>query len=598
MKNIYRQTLALLLFCGFLLQGAQAADSSTWTKLSTPQFTVISQLDEEESLRWAADFQRFISALGQVIEVDVRALPPLDIVLFESRAEFAPYRASTQSGTVANLLGFFSNQGSWSVIGLPADTSGGRINALQLTYHEAVHWYASMLQGRYPTWFSEGLAELFSSLTIEGDSVSWGAPIPETVSYLRVKGLQPMADFFAVSRDASLHEVDTYYAQAWLFVHYLLFGELDLSPAELISLVEASIESDMPTVLAQGLGLVFSELDALLADYLSVGNFRTEQFTVSADRRSLQSSPVSQADVEVALAKLAIAGNNIELGFDHAEALLALEPRQARTYDLIAEVGNRLNDAEMLDTALRNAIYLNTSNAKTYELRAAYLWKQNEDPNTGTLAPEVARQIADLLTRSILLQPFRLETYQAFVRVLPNIMSATEIDFDAIELGEALFPKEGIILVGEAMLSALAGNYDLAMALIAEANEGDYVIADINRPFTRMVTEFVSVTGISNSLQLLNGDGRYADAVQYIDTILEEGAAGTRNVPGNIRGFLNAQRRNMLGNQRIAEVEELLAADDYAAAHALLQQMLEEDISSGAREYASSTLSILDRQNN
>ncbi len=219
-------------------------------------------------------------------------------------------------------------------------------------------------------------------------------------------------------------------------------------------------------------------------------------------------------------------------------------------------------------------------------------------PNTGTLAPEVARQIADLLTRSILLQPFRLETYQAFVRVLPNIMSATDVDFDAIELGEALFPKEGIILVGEAMLSALAGNYDLAMALIAEANEGDYVIADINRPFTRMVTEFVSVTGISNSLQLLNGDGRYADAVQYIDTILAEGAAGTRNVPGNIRGFLNAQRRNMLGNQRIAEVEELLAANDYAAAQALLQQMLEEDISSGAKEYVSSTLSILDRQDN
>jgi hypothetical protein len=250
----------------------------------------------------------------------------------------------------------------------------------------------------------------------------------------------------------------------------------------------------------------------------------------------------------------------------------------------------------MLKTALNNAIYLNSTNTKSYELLAAFLWEQNEDPNTGTLPTEVAREIANLLTRSILLQPFRLETYLAFVRVLPNIMNATDVDFNAIELGKALFPDEGIILVGEAMLSALAANYDLAMALIAEANEGDYRITNNNCAFTRMVTEFVWVTGISNSLQLLNLDGRYAEAVQYIDDILAGRQAGVRTVPGNIRGFLNAQRRNMLANQRIAEVEELLAEDQQASARALLQQMIsEDDISSSAKDYAQSTLAILDR---
>lgn len=594
MKKFLRQAALLLLPCCLLLQLAQAADTPTWVKLTSPQYTVVSQLNEADTLRWAEDFQLFIAALGEVIEVDERALPPLDIVLFENRDEFAPYRAVTQSGTVAALAGFFSNQGSWSVIGMPANSGNG--SSQQLTYHEAVHWYSSMLLGRYPYWFTEGIAELFSTLTIEGDAISWSAAIPANIDYLRETGLQPMADFFAVSRDAALHEVDTFYPQAWLFVHYLLFGELDLSPAELIALVEGSIESDMPTALAQELGLVFSELDALLTDYLAADDFRTERFNVSADVQSLQSAAATQADIEATLAKLAIAGNNIEMGFDHAEALLALEPRQARTYDIIAEVANRLNDPEMLDTALRNAIYLNSTNAKTYELQAALLWEQNENPNTGTLAPEIAREIANLLTRSILLQPFRLETYLAFVRVLPNIMAATDVDFDAIELGEALFPKEGIILVGEAMLSALDGNYDLAMALIAEANEGGYRIAGNNRAFTRMVTEFVSVTGISNSLQLLNGDGRYADAVQYIDDIITSGETGERNVPGNIRGFLMAQRRNMLANQRIAEVEELLAENQYGEARNLLQQMLtEDDITPGARDYARSTLSLMEQ---
>lgn len=587
MNKFFPQALALLLFWIVLLPQAQAADAS-WVKLTTPQFTVISQLDETATLNWAEDFELFIAALGQVIEVDERALPPLDIVLFDSRDDFAPYRARTQSGTVDDLVGFFSNQGSWSVIGMPANNGNG--NSQQLTYHEAVHWYSSMLLGRYPYWFTEGIAEVFSTLTINGDTVNWGASITDNVDYLREAGLQPMAEFFEVSQDSALHEVDTFYPQAWLFVHYLLFGEPGLSPAALISLVEDSVQTDIRTVLERELGLSLADLDAALAAYLNADAFSTERFNVPPSDLRLETVIATEDDVEAALAKLAIAGNNLELGFDHAEALLDLAPRQARTYDIIAEVANRFNERDMLETALNNAIFLNSNNAKTYELQAGFLWDENEDPNTGTLAPDVARQIADLLTRSILLQPFRLETYQAFVRVLPNIMSATDVDFEAIELGKALFPKEGIILVGEAMLSALAGNYDLAMALIEEATLGDYEIAGNNRTFTRMVSEFVRVTGIANSLQLLNGDGRYTDAIQYIDGIL----AGEQNLPGNIRGFLNAQRRNMLSNERIAEVEELIAENQREAARDLLQQMLEEEgITPGARDYARSTLSLL-----
>jgi hypothetical protein len=594
LNHIHKLSTILVLTNIVMQQSLQAADTSSWVKISLPQFTVMSQLDEEATVRWTEYFQLFIAALGEVIDVDERALPPLDIVLFESREAFSPYRAATESGTVNALAGFFSNQGSWSVIGMPGNNADD--SAQQLTYHEAVHWYSSMHLGRYPYWFTEGIAELFSTLQVNDNQVIWGASIPDNVDYLRQNGLQAMADFFEVSRDAALHEVDTFYPQAWLFLHYLLFGELNLTPTDLISLIESSIESDMPTVMAEELGLIFTDLDALLADYLVIGDFDTQQFSVSANTQSLQSTPASQAEVEAVLAKLAIAGNNIELGFDHAESLLELEPRKALTYDIIAEVANRLNEPEMLETALSNAIYLNSTNAKSYEFQAALLWEQNEDPNTGTLPIEVAREIANLLTRSILLNPFRVETYQAFVRVLPNIMSPNDADFDAIELGKALFPDEGIILIGEAMLSALSANYDLAMTLIAEANEGDYHIADNNRAFTRMVTEFVWVTGISNSLQLLNLDGRYADAVQYIDDILAGRKSGFRRVPGNIQGFLNAQRRNMLANQRITEVEELLAKGQQASARAILQKMInEDDISTSARDYARSTLAILDR---
>jgi len=43
-------------------------------------------------------------------------------------------------------------------------------------------------------------------------------------------------------------------------------------------------------------------------------------------------------------------------------------------------------------------------------------------------------------------------------------------------------------------------------------------------------------------------------------------------------------------------VEELLAGNQYESARSLLQQMInEDDITPGARDYARSTLSIIDR---
>ena len=65
-----------------------------WIKLQAPSFGVISQLDEDDTRRWAVEFDQFIGALHAFYDVEEIALPPLTIVLFKQAKGFAPYRVA------------------------------------------------------------------------------------------------------------------------------------------------------------------------------------------------------------------------------------------------------------------------------------------------------------------------------------------------------------------------------------------------------------------------------------------------------------------------------------------------------------------------
>jgi hypothetical protein len=84
----YRRLLSLL---------AAAASTMTvfaaepeWIKLQAPGFGVISQLDEEDTRRWAVEFDQFIGALHALYAVEEVSLPPLTILLFKQTKDFSP----------------------------------------------------------------------------------------------------------------------------------------------------------------------------------------------------------------------------------------------------------------------------------------------------------------------------------------------------------------------------------------------------------------------------------------------------------------------------------------------------------------------------
>jgi hypothetical protein len=263
------------LLAGALLPHAARA-APAWRMLSAPRFTVVSQLADKDTLAWAGEFSQFIEALRGVAGIDPARLPPLTVVLFSSPDGFAPYRPLAADGKPIEATGFFVLRNGWAAIGLAHRSNDDWTRAI--IFHEGVHWCLSATASAYPLWLNEGLAEVFSTFRVESGHARWGDPIPAHLALLREKGLLPIGKFLGIAAGDPLyfqkHRIGIYYAEAWVFVHYLLFGRragarLDLS--YFLGLKDSGLPPEK--AFEQAFGTDYSGMDEYLARYVESGSY-------------------------------------------------------------------------------------------------------------------------------------------------------------------------------------------------------------------------------------------------------------------------------------------------------------------------------------
>jgi len=188
----------VVLLITLLIPGtATAVQSENWLKIVAPQFTLYTPAKSAEALRTAEEFQQFISALREIVLVDVRTLPPLTIVMFSREKDFRPFRPRRPNGKSWNVAGFFSRQEGWSVFGLAGATMDEDVR--HTVFHEGVHWFLSGSELPNPPWLEEGLAEVFSTFTVQNNRRRWGQPIANHVLELRSVRPLPLERLFTCS---------------------------------------------------------------------------------------------------------------------------------------------------------------------------------------------------------------------------------------------------------------------------------------------------------------------------------------------------------------------------------------------------------------
>lgn len=257
-----------------------------WKYSETEGFAIYSNTSKRETQK-AVDKLRSCQAVLQTILPELRHEQRVRLQLVVCRGdrtmkEFAPlYRNKPK-----NLAGFFLQGFEGPLIAIRTDYEDELTQ--QIIYHEYIHYLITVSGLRLPTWLDEGLAELFSTPERRADgSVVVGSSIPWHLGRVHNHRLLSMERLFLVDSNSPEYNSEKHgqgmlYAQSWIFLHYMLFGEQDLPAEAGRKIIERAVEGSPldEAFFKETTGIDFSEMEKRLKRFSSKGKYTARAFEV------------------------------------------------------------------------------------------------------------------------------------------------------------------------------------------------------------------------------------------------------------------------------------------------------------------------------
>jgi hypothetical protein len=195
---------------------------------------------------------------------------PTNIVIV-SASDWSKYLQPRQ-----NIAGFFQPARFSNYMTMNGDAE--RAQALHVIFHEYTHYYlASQFAGEYPPWFNEGLAELmgFAKFTDKGMAV---LQIPMYQVYEARDGdwipFDRLIKVDHFSPEYQSHKLaDSFYAQAWLTIHYGFVENREFGKQITAYLNQLNTLHPQEEAARTAFGPDLAVVDKLLRDYSRNSNF-------------------------------------------------------------------------------------------------------------------------------------------------------------------------------------------------------------------------------------------------------------------------------------------------------------------------------------
>ena len=570
--------------CALWLAVPAASADSGWRQLKTPRYTVLSQLSENATRSWATEFDQFIDSTGGLMSISPARLPPLTVVLMARSKDFDPYKPPRPNGTSAKTIGgFFYRMGGWSVIGL---AEHGDDDATRRTiFHESVHWLMSSDRSPQPRWFSEGIAELFSTFSPHFDKVDWGHPIEYHVLLLRQYGLMPMKDFLA--QDSSFFDRDDhtgrYYAQSWALVHYLLVSGHPERREKLMRYISTFRTKSSDDAFQAAFGGDYAALQRELKDYIDqprMGYMITPRKPAAPAGSMTEASPLV---VETALGRLALSSADRSLALRHAERALALGPTDPAGHELKAYIALRDDDRATAQAEAERALSAGSQDSQMFILYGDALAQRDAADRAAQ-----ARQRVSLYESAINLSPNLLEIYERLVGALLAVEKPTDEDAKFLEVGRRNFPQQGFIQIGLAQVAYRQGRRDEAMHQLDEALATNMPGGQRNLAVS-LHDQWISLAMQEQVREALS-KRQYAQARAALDS------AEPRLSDEDQKRYVRDMRNSIDLQELVQQADTAARSRNASAARPLYEKLLARtDLPADLRQYAERALATLKR---
>ncbi|MCL6481501.1 MAG: tetratricopeptide repeat protein [Firmicutes bacterium] len=464
--------LALALLTGAGPWAAAAPQHSTWIEVRTPNFQIVSDAPEAKVQQLARDFELVRQVFLQAAPgLENRAALPLLVLAARNEKTLQSLLPEYWEGRRARPSAVYVGGPERNFVALRLDAPGR--HPYHVIYHEYFHFLMRQNYPVLPLWLSEGLAEFWSHGTVRDDRITLGEPSPEHLALLRKQSLLPLEQLFAADSTSPLYNEEEkaglFYAQSWLLVHYLMFGEGELAGRHrldrLLELLRAGVAS------AEAHRQVFREPERLLRELKAYRHARFRDALVlstpeGAARWPYPARALAAAEALAVRANFHVHTNRPVEARALIEQALQLDPRQPLAYEAMGYLHYAQGEPEEAADWFARAAELDSESC----LAHYYLGRiEAESPRRGEQRWVRAEQA---LRRALTLNPAFAPAYgtlaQLFLRNYRELEEAQRLAERAVALEPGTFSYQATL----ARILLARGDPDAAHRIVERMRAG------------------------------------------------------------------------------------------------------------------------------
>jgi len=379
-----------------------------WTEVKSPHFTVATDTNEKTARNIAYQFE-------QVREVVKRLCPwapdeiPRPFLVLVPRDEngmkaLLPQYADRWNG--AHYATVAQGGADREYVVMRGDIFAENTQTTN-PYQQAFWPYASVaihagLSRELPQWFSRGLADLLSNSIVTDSGIQVGMPFPSKIELLRSAQRPRLQELLTIDRSSSWMGIDrlsVFDAEAWAFVHMLLFGENGVYRPRIDQFITSLMRG---TPIGAATEISFKDVDKLeyaFVNYIARPSFSygTLKVDVNVKRDAFTTRQWSPAETAATIAQLHAASERpVEARARLADARKT-NPNLPLIYEAEAELLSDEKKTEESRLAYAKAVELGSTN-----YYAHYMFANLSRPNAD---PEMLVKIEKSLDTSTKLNP-------------------------------------------------------------------------------------------------------------------------------------------------------------------------------------------------
>lgn len=563
-------------------------EKEKWLKLTSGELRIFSNASERDTKEIATNLLRMREAVGKITQLKVRSPLPMYVFVFKNERSFAPYRDAVFQRRNASVTGGFLSSQNANFVILNVDSQAG---VDRVVYHELTHYFVENTLAGLPLWFSEGIAEYYSTFVTSGDKVSIGKAVPEHVLWLREGNVMPLAELFAVDSQSPTYSEGrrqgVFYAESWALFHYLVVGNEQRRPQlpVFLSLIRAGKSND--EAFKSAFQTTYADLEKELRAYVSRPTMGYVSYSLAdlpiPDLSAPQ--PATRDELLYALGNLLAHSNAATVG-DGAvflEEAVRVNPKNAEAHAALGYVHELRNDRASATAEYEKAAAFSSSDPQVYVAYGSTILERAGESMRGpggASAAEIARA-RQLFARAVQLDPSSSRGYAGLGATYVISDDDPAPGIEALEKSLSLAASQEDVAINLIQLYARVGRRADAQRVF------DSILAQSNDPErVRQGREAVLLADVKASEDLLS-KGKTAEATALMRNILS--ATTNERLKAHLQRLLAAEEQYSLRDQQIGIIDgalEKAKAGKFADALKIVDDVLPQIMDVELREHA------------